>query len=154
MQIRRMNEKDASRLAEIEEKCFSLPWSEQAFLDALQHGNALIIVAEEEDTASTILGYVCMYVAVDEGEITNVAVNPMERKRGIASRLMEEIHRQAKQMQLNKIFLEVRKSNLPAQELYKKYAYEEVGIRKNFYQKPTEDAIVMMVDLQNERHCG
>ena len=98
-------------------------------------------------SSEAFAGYICMYTALDEGEITNVAVDEKDRGRGVGQALLKEAFKCAKRKGLEKIFLEVRESNVPAIELYKKTGFEKTGIRRGFYRNPTEDALLMMKEL-------
>ena len=100
-----------------------------------------------ELSSQEFAGYICMYTALDEGEITNVAVDEKDRGRGVGQALLEEAFKCAERKGLEKIFLEVRESNVPAIELYKKTGFEKTGIRRGFYRNPTEDALLMMKEL-------
>ena len=143
MIIRRMTLDDVKKVAEIEKECFSLPWSEASFEDSLAREDTVFLVCEDTE----VVGYVGMYLSFEEGEITNVAVTPSYRKRGCSNLLMEAIAKEAKERAAQCIILEVRVSNAPAISLYKKHGFEEIGIRKNFYEHPTEDAIIMKVGI-------
>ncbi|WP_288618520.1 ribosomal protein S18-alanine N-acetyltransferase [uncultured Eubacterium sp.] len=143
--VREMRPEDVPSVAALEEECFSEPWSEQAFSDALKQPEALMMVAE--DTQQVPVGYCGMYLSLDEGEITNVAVRPECRKQGIADTILDTVFMEAQKRGAEKIYLEVRQSNIPAQQLYEKHGFESCGLRKNFYRKPTEHAIVMCCDL-------
>ena len=145
MAVREMQPEDVPSVAALEAECFSEPWSEQAFLDALNQPEALMMVAE--DAQQLPVGYCSIYLSLDEGEITNVAVRPDCRKQGIANAILDAVFAEARSRGAEKIYLEVRQSNLPAQKLYEKHGFESCGIRKNFYRKPTEHAIVMCCDL-------
>ena len=138
--IRLMEEKDVPAVAAIEKECFSEPWTEQGFIDAIQSPDNIFIVFEE----GAILGYVGLYGSFDEGEITNVAVTDSCRSHGIGYQLMQDIEIKSKEKNIEKIFLEVRKSNNKAISLYKKCGYTDCGVRKNFYRNPVEDGLVMM----------
>jgi len=140
MIVREMRAEDASEVAAIEKSIFSQPWSAQGFLDAMAMEDNIILLAEHEEE---VVGYVCMYVSFDEGEITNVAVSESHRGQGYAEAILTSIMDRARAKGVANIFLEVRKSNAPAIGLYKKLCFEEIGIRKNFYDFPKEDAIVM-----------
>lgn len=144
MNIRKMTEADVPQVAEIERRSFSMPWSEDAFLDSLSYSYAHFLVAEEEER---IMGYVGMYVSLDEGEITNVAVHPDCRGKGVAQALMREMQREAEQLSVPRILLEVRVSNADAIHVYEKSGYTELGVRKNFYEKPKEDGLLMELKL-------
>ena len=143
--IRKMQPEDVPAIAALEAACFSEPWSEQAFLDALKQPEALMMTAIGMGNNS--IGYCGIYLSADEGEITNVAVRPDYRKQGIADAILTEVLSEAWKRGAQTIYLEVRERNIPAQKLYEKHGFVSCGIRKNFYRKPTEHAIVMSCDL-------
>lgn len=148
MMIRRMTPEDVPAVAAIEKECFSVPWSEKSFLDSIHREDTVFLVcADDAQTQPVIAGYIGMYISFDEGEITNVAVSPSYRKRGCGFLLMEAAKKEALAQNAESILLEVRKSNFPAISLYKKMGFEDIGIRKNFYEHPIEDAILMKVGL-------
>ena len=139
--IRNMQVADALAVSEIEQEIFSRPWSYQVFVDSLNLGNTIFLVAEEE---GRILGYIGMYLAMDEGEITNVAVMKQERQRGIGGMLLKEIKKEAERRAIARIVLEVRVSNASAIRLYEREGFQNCGVRKNFYELPREDAYIMI----------
>lgn len=139
--IRNMQVADALAVSEIEQEIFSRPWSYQGFVDSLNLGNTIFLVAEEE---GRILGYIGMYLAMDEGEITNVAVMKQERQRGIGGMLLKEIKKEAERRAIARIVLEVRVSNASAIRLYEREDFQNCGVRKNFYELPREDAYIMI----------
>ena len=141
IKVRRMLAEDAEEVSRIEAAVFSQPWSRQGFLDAIAMEDTVFLVAEEE---GQILGYVGMYVSLDEGEITNVAVSPEARRKGVGQSLLETLKQEAEARQLAQIVLEVRVSNEPAIRLYQRNGFENVGLRKGFYEKPKEDAYIMI----------
>ena len=143
--IREMRPEDVSAVAALESACFSEPWSEQAFLDALKQPEALMMAAI--GMGNNLLGYCGIYLSADEGEITNVAVRPDHRKQGIADAILTAVFLAAQKRGIRTMYLEVRESNIPAQKLYEKHGFVPCGIRKNFYRKPTEHAIVMCCDM-------
>jgi len=145
MQIRPMTEKDCAKVAEIEAVSFSMPWSLQSFTETVSDSKYHFLVAEEQ---GEILGYCGFYSVVDEAEIPNVCVSPSARRRGIGRKLMEELICLATGLEIETMYLEVRKSNLPAQKLYQSLGFEEIGLRKNFYEQPREDAVLMCKKLQ------
>jgi ribosomal-protein-alanine N-acetyltransferase len=136
-----MAQEDVPAVAAIELASFSQPWSEKGFSDAICNPHAFFWVAEN---AGQILGYLGMYVSVDEGEITNVAVDESSRGRGIGRALMEAACGYATAHQLMRIILEVRTGNAPAIALYEQCGFERIGTRKDFYELPREDAEIMM----------
>ncbi len=139
--IRRMKAKDVSEVAEIEKNSFSQPWSPQAFLDAQRDSNAVFLVAEDE--TGKIIGYAGMYLSPPEGEITNVAVKKENRGQGCGQKLVSAMLLQAKEHGLERIVLEVRSSNASAVHVYQKEGFVRLGVRKNFYRFPREDADIM-----------
>ena len=141
IQIREMQVKDADAVAAIEQQIFSQPWSRQGFLDAVNLANTVFLVAEENNR---IVGYIGMYVAMDEGEITNVAVAPMERCHGIGGMLIAELLKIAENKGIARIVLEVRVSNDSAIRLYERNGFVQCGVRRGFYEFPKEDAYVMV----------
>lgn len=138
--IRLMKETDLDCVSAIEKEIFSLPWSKKSFSDSLQSENTLYVVAEEE---GQIQGYCGMYLSFEEGNITNVAVSPSYRRRHVAYYMLKDILEKAEGKGITNIFLEVRETNVPAIKLYEKFGFEQAGIRKHFYEKPTENALVM-----------
>jgi ribosomal-protein-alanine N-acetyltransferase len=136
-----MEEGDVAFVAAIEKSCFSQPWTKDGFLDAIENPNAFFIVVSEE---SQILGYLGMYESVDEGEITNVAVAEHFRGRGIGRKMLKEVQNHAREKGIPRILLEVRSGNAGAISLYKECGFEKIGIRRDFYNFPREDADIMV----------
>ena len=145
--IRRMQEQDVSCVSEIEQNNFSQPWTESAFLKATEDDNYIYLVALDDEQ---IVGYAGCLTACGEGDITNIAVRADYRRMGIASELLKQICILASGKGITTIFLEVRQSNVSAQTLYDSIGFEAVGIRKRFYQKPEEDAVIMKYEIKNE----
>lgn len=131
---------DISQVAEIERQIFSIPWSEKAFRDSMESDNTIYIVAKENDN---VAGYAGMYLSFEEGNITNVAVNPLSRRKGIGEKIVRDILNRAYEKGVRDVFLEVRETNSVAIALYEKIGFKEEGIRKNFYDKPRENALIM-----------
>ena len=144
MLIRRMTLEDIPAVVEIEKQCFSLPWSEKSFEDSITREDTIFLVCETEDA---IAGYMGLYLSFDEASVTNVAVSPNLRKQGCGEALVTKAKEAAKEAGAECVFLEVRQSNEPALSLYKKKGFEEIGIRKKFYEHPVEDAIIMKVGI-------
>lgn len=140
MIIRKMQESDLVQVASIEKANFSVPWSLESFRESIGLEHTIYLVAEEE---GKIMGYCGMYRVFNEGEIVNVAVAETYRRKKVASRLLEQLFAQSEELQVDNFFLEVRESNQPAIQLYKKFGFNEAGIRKDFYEKPRENAIFM-----------
>ena len=134
------------QVAELERRCFSDPWSRRMLSEHLENECAATLVALGAD--GTVLGYAGLLVVLDEGYITNVAVAPEYRRQGIASELLEVFRRFGEGNRLAFLTLEVRASNAPARALYTRHGYAEVGCRKNYYDHPKEDAIIMRKEWQ------
>lgn len=141
MTIREMTAADIEAVAELEANIFSMPWSVQGFADTLCREDVLFLVACEEEQ---LLGYSGVYCTADEGEITNVAVSQSARRRGVGRALLETLIGALDDRGIFRVVLEVRASNEPAICLYEQQGFAVVGTRKNFYEKPTEDAYVMV----------
>lgn len=138
--IREMTVDDLDTVVEIEKECFSVPWSRQGFMDALQKTDAYYIVAVADDR---VVGYCGAYGVCDEADINQVAVTGNYRRSGIGERMVGQLLDGLTQRGYLYTTLEVRKSNTAAIALYEKLGFVSEGIRKNFYEKPTEDAVIM-----------
>lgn len=143
MTIVPMAERHLAALAEIEKACFHAPWSESMLREEL--GKGIFLVAERDGQA---VGYVGCQTVLDEGYITNVAVSPDARRQGIARALIVKLTDEARAAGLAFVTLEVRASNAPAIALYEGAGFGRVGVRKNFYTAPTEDAVLMTLFLK------
>ena len=134
-------EKHIKALHEIENECFSMPWTMDMLKAQLKDSRHEFIIAE--DGEGKVLGYVGMMYVIDEGYISNVAVSAKYRRQGIADALICALYERAFALGLSFMTLEVRKSNLPAISLYEKHGFTVVGKRKNYYELPKEDALLM-----------
>jgi len=143
--IRTMNVKDVESVHEIESLCFPTPWSEDAFRQEMDNLMALYLVAE---VGGRIAGYAGLWQILDEGHITNVGVHPGYQGMGIGEKLMKELIAEAKRRELSSMTLEVRVSNIPAINLYKKLHFREEGIRKGYYTDTKEDGLIMWLDMK------
>ncbi|CUH93689.1 ribosomal protein S18-alanine N-acetyltransferase [Herbinix luporum] len=140
MLIRDMSKADLEEVYQIEKESFQDPWSKNSFIEAISNKNNIYLVAIVD---GLIAGYCGCYGVAGEGYIYNVAVGKNYRRQGIGFRLLQDLIEAAKSRGIESLTLEVRKSNLPAIKLYKKLGFVEAGIRKDFYTKPLEDAIIM-----------
>src|SRR5574344_204842 len=131
---------DCKRIAELEKECFSLPWSADSVVESLNQDCTLFLKAEYE---GQIVGYIGLYRFFDEGDITNIAVTSLYRRNNIAKKLIESIIEKCKNLGVHEITLEVRESNIKAISLYEKTGFVDIGIRKDFYEKPIENAKIM-----------
>ena len=145
LSILKMQSRHLDALSEIEKSCFSRAWSRDALESEIDNENALFLVAENENG---VLGYVGCIFVLGEGSITNVAVSPKFRRLGVGDALISALIDNAKDINAQSIFLEVRKSNIPAQSLYKKHGFENCGLRRSFYRDPVEDAYIMRLLLK------
>ena len=139
MTIVPMQQEHIDTIAALERTCFSEPWSAAALAEELTNPHAVFRVAVEGES---LLGYVGMHHLVDEGFITNVAVFPHARRRGVAAALLADLTAYGKANGLYRITLEVRVGNLPARSLYEREGYVLDGVRPNFYRAPAEDAAI------------
>lgn len=141
MLIRRMQAKDLDQVAELEKKNFSIPWSRESFEDIMNNPAALYMVAIEEDK---VVGTCGIITAVGEGDICNVVTDEEFRGRGIAYELVDTVMKEAAStLDVTDYTLEVRVGNKAAIGLYEKLGFVSEGIRPKFYEKPTEDAMIM-----------
>ena len=138
-----MEERHLAALAEIEKACFHAPWSAAMLREEL--GKGIFLVAEQDGAA---VGYVGYQTVLDEGYITNVAVSPDCRRQGIGRALVAALKARAAQAGLAFVTLEARASNAPAIALYEGAGFRRVGVRRNFYTAPTEDAVLMTLYLK------
>lgn len=135
-------------ILELEKSCFSIPWTREQLASQLPGDTHIFLAAEDENGAA--IGYIGLMYVLDEGYISNVAVSPEHRRQGIADMLLDELKARAQAKKLSFLTLEVRQSNTPAQQLYKKHGYTEVGLRKNYYSRPVENAVLMTLFLSEE----
>ena len=144
MQIRPMTREDCDQVAVIEAASFSVPWSRKAFTDTVEKENFRYFVAEED---GEILGYCGFLYVLDEAEIPNVCVKTSARKQGVGKKMMTVLIEEAAKLELEVLYLEVRESNVAARHLYETLGFTINGIRKNFYEQPTENAVLMSKTL-------
>lgn len=140
MKIVPMKEQHLDALAQLEQICFSNPWSREALGEELSNPAAVFLVSVEEDT---VLGYAGMHVVCGEGYIDNIGVFPAARRKGVGRRLIESLIDWMEHHDGIFLTLEVRPSNEAAVLLYQSAGFQEVGRRKGFYQDPEEDALLM-----------
>lgn len=141
MEIVKMNESHVASVAAIEKECFGrAAWSEKSVSGELTNALALWLVAVEGET---VAGYVGSQTVCNETDMMNVAVTADFRRRGIGEQLVTALVEELKAMESHSLTLEVRASNIPAQALYKKLGFAEVGRRPGYYQNPKEDALIL-----------
>ncbi|MCG0240037.1 MAG: ribosomal protein S18-alanine N-acetyltransferase [Firmicutes bacterium] len=135
---------DVDGVVAVERLCFLTPWSRQAFVRELtENPHARYLVAR---AGGTVVGYAGMWLVLDEAHVTNVAVHPDWRRQGLGERLMRGLMDWARAEGATRMTLEVRVSNQPAQELYRKLGFQPSGIRRGYYTDTGEDALIMWKD--------
>ena len=151
-----MNGDHLDEVAELERVCFSTPWSRNMLSEELENDCSAILVALDGQDHG--VGYAGVQVILDEGYITNVAVRPEYRRRGVAGKLLRVFLDFAKAHQLAFLTLEVRASNASAMALYEGLGFRNVGRRKNYYEHPREDAVIMTKEFDTngaaDAHLG
>lgn len=138
--VRKLEQRDVEPLAKIESDSFSMPWSAKDFADLLSRSYCNYLVAEVD---GQVVGSCGMTVICNEGNIDNVVVAEPFRGHGVAQKLMQELLAQGEAQGVEAFTLEVRVSNAPAIHVYEKMGFVSEGIRPRFYERPTEDAMIM-----------
>ena len=140
MMITEMTVAHVAQVAELEKLCFSDPWSEKSVASELENKLSFWLVAMDGDT---VAGYIGSQTVIDETDMMNVAVHPDYRRQGVAAALVNALVAALKAHQSRCLTLEVRVSNAPAIALYEKMGFAQVGLRKNYYRNPKEDALIL-----------
>lgn len=143
-EIRKIGENDIEAIASLESEIFSDTWSEKSIKETYENRNACILGAYKE---GVLAGYVIFYYVLDEGEIARIAVSPQYRRQGVADQIFAGLLDFCAEKSIERILLDVRISNEPAIAFYRKSGFAEDGIRKNFYENPKEDALLMSVSV-------
>lgn len=143
VRIRKARPEDVKTLAVLDARCFASPWSEKSFEeDVVSNPLAFYLVAETAQ--EEIIGYAGVWLIVDEGHITNVAVSPQHRRRGIAQAVLTHMFDICQRdFGIERFTLEVRPSNAPALMLYQGLGFQSVGRRRGYYEDNGEDALIM-----------
>ncbi len=135
-----MTEEDVAAVAALEAANFSRPWSYDSFFQTLSDENYIVIIAKDADA---LLGYCVLLCTGEEADITNVCTTPEARGKGVATGMLTALMEAGESRGITEFFLEVRESNTPARSLYTKLGFEEIGLRKNYYEEPREHAVLM-----------
>ena len=143
--IRKANTGDIETIIKIEEQRFPHPWGKKFFSDEITHDISYFYVAEDIP-ASQLAGYIIFWIIAEEMELHKIAVSEAYQGRGIGKELMRFMLDTAAQKKVEKIFLEVRKSNTAAVRLYESFHFKLTGTRKNYYSDPEEDALIYCLD--------
>jgi len=143
--FRFMREEDIDQVIEVEHASFTTPWSREAFFNEIHNNKfAVYIVLEENDK---IIGYCGTWIVIDEAHVTNIAILPEYRGKKLGEALLGNLISTAREMGARSMTLEVRVTNHVAQSLYRKFGFQNGGIRKNYYSDNQEDALIMWVNL-------
>lgn len=146
VRIRSAVPSDLPGLVSLEQACFAIPWSEESLRQELTANPAArCIVAQSPD--GFLAGYAAMWSVLDEGQITNIAVDPAWRRLGIGRDLLQALIHLAEKEGLASLFLEVRLGNTAARRLYESSGFTEVGLRRAYYADNSEDAIIMLKNI-------
>lgn len=135
---------DIKQIAELETQTFSDAWTSQSIKDTFSQKQAFITIVQ---LAGFVAGYCIIYHVPEEAEIARIAVDSRFRRRGLGKGLLDYTCSCCRQMQIDRMLLDVRESNAPARAFYKKYGFKTDGVRKNFYEMPKENAILMSLQL-------
>lgn len=141
LSIERMHPADLADVLVIERASFSMPWSRGAFLYEIEQNQVARCWVGRE--GGRIIGYICLWEVADELHITNVAVHPDTRRRGVARALLESVFDRARAAGSRMVLLEVRPSNVEALTLYESLGFKVIGRRRGYYYDTGEDALVM-----------
>ena len=140
MKIIPMKESHVAQIAALEKQCFSDPWSENSVASELENPLSLWLIAEED---GAVCGYVGSQTVLDETDMMNIAVHPDCRRKGIAAALITELVSRLKARGSRVLRLEVRESNFSAIALYEALGFTQLGLRKNYYRNPKENALIL-----------
>ncbi|NLG62275.1 MAG: ribosomal protein S18-alanine N-acetyltransferase [Candidatus Cloacimonetes bacterium] len=138
--IRAMTSADLPTVFDIEINSYSMPWGDETFRGLLRRRDAEALVAEQH---GAVIGYAIYWWVADQAELGNVAVTATARGQGVGAALVNAVLARAGRRGVREVFLEVRPSNRVAQRLYERLGFVPVGVRRNYYARPTEDALVM-----------
>lgn len=141
MTFREMLVEDLDQVVDIEQNLFSVPWTKEGFLTYLMKKDTMFFVVEEKER---ILGYCSMMTVLDEGDILNVAVRSDRQKEGIGLFLVDSMLRMAEMQGIRLVHLEVRQGNGTARRLYQRLGFKEDGLRRDYYENPVENAVLMI----------
>jgi len=148
--MRSMTQADVDAVLGIELSVQAYPWTRGNFMDALNHGYVCCV----DDDTGVIRGYAILMPAVDEAELLSIGVTAALQRKGLGRMILNEMLQKARSMNIKRVFLEVRPSNIAAIALYKRSGFELIGVRRGYYQNAngSEDALVMACDLKDEEH--
>ena len=140
----RLEPEHLPRVLKIENRCFSQPWSEASFLKLTDNPDSLCLCAL---VLGRVIGYSCCWILIESAELGNIAVDPDYQSRSVGRKLLSETIKICRRRKVASLFLEVRVSNRKAIELYELFGFTKVGLQRNYYTQPVEDALIMKLDL-------
>ena len=143
--IRRMRAEDMTAVAELEKKVFPDAWSERAIQETYEQPHTLILTAFED---KKLIGYVILYMTLEDAEISRIAVDEAYRRQKVASKILRELKLLCADNGISKLLLEVRESNADARAFYEEMGFTIDGVRKNYYTMPVEHAVLMSLELE------
>jgi ribosomal-protein-alanine N-acetyltransferase len=143
--VRTLVARDVDAVVSIETEAFSSPWRRETFLDLIDRPGLELLVLEDQQAG--IIGYAVLWCVLDQGELANMAVTPSYRRRGLGGFLLSRVLEVARERGVETVYLEVRVSNESAVKLYTQFGFSDVGLRRQYYERPKEDARVMRADL-------
>ena len=144
VEVVQLGSSDLDALVELEKTCFAYHWTQEQFLMGLEQGIYVILGTRID---GQLVGYIAFSLIEDEMEILNLAVHPNYRKQKLASALLDRAFVICRVRGVKKSFLDVKESNDPAIAMYKKYGYEQFGVRKKYYPDTKEDALLFRYDF-------
>lgn len=144
LSLREMKIQDSGQIAELEQEIFTDAWTQTGIEETFAQAHSVIVVAEEE---SKIQGYCILYVVLDEAEIARIGVTERVRHSGVGSLILQFGEKICKEKGTERLLLDVREGNLPARKFYEKHGFFVDGVRKNFYDNPKEDGVLMSKNL-------
>lgn len=144
LSLREMKLNDSVQIAELEQEIFTDAWTQTGIEETFVQSHSVIVVAEED---SKIQGYCILYVVLDEAEIARIGVTERVRYGGVGSLILQFGEKICKEKGVERLLLDVREGNLPARKFYEKHGFLVDGVRKNFYDNPKEDGVLMSKSL-------
>jgi len=147
VQVRPMRAEDVDAVVAIEAEAFSSPWSADTFEALLERDPVVLRVLE--DAGGRVIGYSILWCILDQGELANIAVAAEHRGRGLGAVLLRAVVEECRRRGVTSLYLEVRASNERALALYRAFGFTVIGKRKNYYDRPREDARLMVLDLED-----
>lgn len=144
--IRKLRPDDIEAVVAIESEAFTTPWQAATFEGLVDRDGVELVVITDESEG--VIGYAVLWCILEQGELANLALSTSRRGAGLGAHLLRHVLDLARERGIEKLFLEVRASNERAIELYRRFGFEDVGLRRGYYDRPTEDARVMLATLR------